>query len=68
MKNLGLDLLTEGGGAGCPLNSMFVRCRSVCVRPLSHEITTFWDLVNPYLVPESAFVLVSFWVILAQRI
>ena len=35
--------------------------RPVSVRPLSHEITTLWDLENPYLVPESAFVLVHFW-------
>ena len=34
------------------------------------RLLVFWDHflghVNPYLVPESAFVLVSFWVILAQ--
>ena len=36
---------------------VFVQCLSVCPS-VSHEITTFWDLVNPYLVPESAFWLV----------
>ena len=36
------------------------------VRPWCHA--HFLDLENPYLVPESAFVLVHFWVILAQRV
>ena len=42
---------------------MFVRSsvhrrRLSVVTVVSHEITTFGDLENPYLVPESAFVLV----------
>ena len=49
-----------------PSARLFV-CPSVRGVTLFLKIT-FWDLLNPYLVPESAFVLVSFWVISAQRI
>ena len=49
--------LPEGGYcAGGPLNSMFVRCPS-----------SVGFHVNSYLVRESAFVLVSFWVILTHN-